>query len=83
MWTKQVLCIPERILKRPAEVSVPRTVTRERERMACVHGAHVCVYKVVGGWSEYQRELGRMDALRTGLPLLKTPVKNTYNHYEL
>lgn len=35
--------------------------------------AHVCVYEVVSGWTEYQRDLGRMDAQRTGLPLIKTP----------
>lgn len=77
MWAVQVRSVPERVVKRPAEVSVPCSATGDRERTTGLDGAHVCVYEVVSGWTEYQRELGRMDARRTGLPLMKTPVKNT------
>lgn len=76
MWAVQVRSVPERVMKRPAEVSVPCSATGDRERTAGLDGAHVCVYEVVSGWTEYQRELRRMDDRRTELPLMKTPVKN-------
>lgn len=78
MWGKVVLSCPEWVSERPAEVSV-----REREHTACVCGADVCVYEVLSGWSEHQRERGWMDVQRTWPPFLKTPVTNTYNHNEL
>lgn len=73
MWAVQVWSGPERVMKRPAEVSVLCSATGDREHTAGLDGAHVCVYKVVSGWTEYQRELGRTDARRTGLSFLKTP----------
>lgn len=68
MWGKVVLSCPEWVSERPAVVSV-----REREHTACVCGADVCVYEVLSGWSEHQRERGWMDVQRTWPPFLKTP----------